>query len=434
MKNNINNKYHIITIGCQMNISDSERLSSFLEREDWYFTENKKEADLIIINTCGVKQMAEDRAYGLVNEIRKENKKGKIIITGCLSRRKDVQRRLISKVDWFLPINDMYLIPGLLRGEEYQSYYSLDDYRKIYGEKYLTEEPKYFSTYSAYVPIGNGCDNFCTYCVVPYARGREVYRPASDIISEVKNLIKKGYKEITLIAQNVNSYKDDDYNFSKLLKEISLFPGDFWLRFSTSHPKDMSDELIGVIASSDKIVNHLHLALQSGDNEILKAMNRKYTIEHYKDLIKKIRKVKPGISITTDIIVGFPGETELQFNNTVNNFKEIAFEMAYIAQYSPRPGTASIKMNDDVLSEEKKRRFNVLNKILSECAVEGNKKYLDKTVRVLLDGKNKRGKYYGKTSSFKTVLITSEKELKIGEFLDVKIEKVFPFGIEGKII
>ncbi len=430
----MNKKYHIITIGCQMNISDSERLSSFLENEAWSFVENKEEADLVIINTCGVKQMAEDRAYGLVNEIRKQKKDTKIIITGCLSRRKDVKRRLISKVDWFLPINDMYLIPTLLRGAEYQPYYSLDDYRKKNGEKYLQEYPKYHSSYSAYVPIGNGCNNFCTYCVVPYARGREVYRPASDIISEVKNLINKDYKEITLIAQNVNSYKDGDYNFAKLLKELSLLSGDFWLRFSSSHPKDMSDELIEVIGSNDKIVDHLHLALQSGDNEILRIMNRRYTIEHYKELIKKIRVVKPNISITTDIIVGFPGESKEQFNNTIKNFKEIGFEMAYISQYSPRPGTASIKINDDVSSEEKKRRFDVLNKILSECAIKGNKKYLDKQVRVLIDGKNKKGKYYGKTSSFKTVLITTDKDLNIGDFVDIKIKKALAFGIEGEII
>ncbi|MDA3802924.1 MAG: tRNA (N6-isopentenyl adenosine(37)-C2)-methylthiotransferase MiaB [Patescibacteria group bacterium] len=425
--------YHIITIGCQMNVSDSEHLASFLEKEGFIYLPEREKVDLLIINTCGVKQMAEDRAYGLVNKIKKENKDVKIIITGCLSKRDDVKRRLIGKVDWFLPVNDMYLIPDLLKGGDYNPYYSLDSFRKKEGEKYLKEEPKHFSSYSAYIPIGNGCNNFCTYCVVPYARGREVYRPAQEIITEVKALLKKGYKEITLIAQNVNSYNDDDYNFAKLLKEISEIPGDFWLRFSTSHPKDMSDELIEVIGSSDKIAKHLHLALQSGDDEILKAMNRKYTTSHYQELIDKIRKVKPEISITTDIIVGFPGETRGQFENTKEIFKNIGFEMAYISQYSPRPGTASAKMEDDVLNIEKKERFKELNEILKECAKNGNEKYKGKKVRVLIDGKNKRGKYYGKTSSFKTVLIKEDKELKLGDFYNIKIEKALPFGLEGVV-
>lgn len=426
--------YHIITIGCQMNFSDSEHLSSFLEKEGFLLTKDRKKADLIIINTCGVKQMAEDRAYGLVHEIRKENKLVKIIITGCLSRRSDVKRRLIGKVDWFLPINDMYFIPDLLKNGDYKPYYSLDSYRKEQGEKYLKEEAKYESSYSAYVPIGNGCDNFCSYCVVPYARGREVYRLASEIISEVKKLIEKGYKEITLIAQNVNSYKDVSYDFADLLEEIANIPGDFWLRFSSSHPKDMSDKLIDVIGSSKKVVNHLHLALQSGDDEILEAMNRKYSAKYYQDLITKIRKVKPGISITTDIIVGFPGESEEQFQNTVKVFKNMVFEMAYISQYSHRPNTVAAKMNDNISREEKKRRFKVLNEVLKDCASFAHKKYLNKELKVLIDGENKRGEFYGKSSSFKTVIIKSKQELKIGEFCLVKIEKALPFGLEASLV
>jgi tRNA-2-methylthio-N6-dimethylallyladenosine synthase len=425
--------YHIITIGCQMNVSDSEHLAAFLEKEGFLYTSERESADFLIINTCGVKQMAEDRVYGLVNKIKKENRDVKIILTGCLSKREDVKKRLIASVDWFLPVNDMYLIPSLLKGDEYVPYFSLDSFREKEGEKYLKEKPKFHSSYSAYIPIGNGCNNFCSYCVVPYARGREVYRKATDIISEIKNLVKNNYKEITLIAQNVNSYHDDDYNFAKLLKEISEIPGDFWLRFSTSHPKDVSDELIEVIGKSDKIVDHLHLALQSGDDEILRAMNRKYSASQYQELIDKIRKAKPGISITTDIIVGFPGETREQFENTKKLFSTIGFEMAYISQYSPRPGTVSAKMKDDVSDKEKKRRFDELNEVLKNCAKLANEKYQGREGRVLIDGKNKRGKYYGKTSSFKTVLINSEKDLKIGDFYNIKIQKVLPFGLEGVV-
>ncbi len=429
-------KYFIITIGCQMNVSDSERLASFLESEGFKLAKKDTDADLLVLNTCGVRQMAENRIYGLANKIKQQNPQVKILLTGCLSKRKDVMRRMIGQVDWFLPVSDMSLIPSLFAGDNYEPKFSLDNYRLKNGEKYLKVKPKYGNNYNAQVPIGNGCDNFCSYCVVPYARGREVYRPAKDIIKEVKELIKNGYKEINLIAQNVNSYSDGEYDFAKLLKSIIKIPGHFWIRFFSSHPKDMSDELIKVIGSSDKVCNHLHLALQSGDDEILKAMNRKYTISHYKNLIKKVREEKPGIAISTDIIVGFPGETKKQFLNSVKAFKEVLFEMAYLAQYSPRPGTVSAeKMKDNVSQEEKKRRFEVLNAILKETADKQHKVYLHKEIEVLVDGLNRRGKYFGKSSSFKTVLIEAgKKKLKIGEFVKVKINRTRPFGLEGELL
>lgn len=418
-----------------MNMSDSERFAAFLEKENFSLAPSREEASVIIINTCGVKQMAEDRVYGLVHQIRKNKYSGRIVITGCLSQRKDVKRRLMTKVDWFLPIGDMFLLPNLLEGGNYKNKYSNDEYRLHSGEKYLKIKPKYSNRYSAYVPIGNGCNNFCSYCVVPYARGREVYRPAKDIMTEVKSLVKNGFKEIILVAQNVNSYKDVDYNFPLLLSEISNLPGNFWLRFYSSHPKDMSDELIRVMTSSDKICNHLHLALQSGDDKILKAMNRKYSAKDYELLIKKIRKLKPNMAITTDIIVGFPGENKTQFLNTASLFNKIAFDMAYISQYSPRSGTVSAEeMKDDVDMSEKKRRFYFLNNELKRIANEKNKEYVGKTVKVLVDGKNKREKYYGKTSSSKTVLINAKnKKVKLGSFVEVLIKKARPFGLEGQL-
>jgi len=429
-------KYFIITIGCQMNISDSERLATFLEGEGFKLAKKRFEADLLILNTCGVRQAAEDRVYGLISTIKKENKAIKILVTGCLSKRKDVMKRMIGKVDWFLPVGDMNLIPSLWDGADNKLKFSLDSYRLKNGEKYLKVKPKYESNYSAAVPIGNGCDNFCSYCVVPYARGREVYRPAKDIIKEVKNLIKLGYKEIILVAQNVNSYRDEEENFPDLLKSLIKIPGNFWIRFFSSHPKDMSDELIKVIGSSDKVCHHLHLALQSGDDKILKAMNRKYSASHYKDLIKKVRIAKPGIAITTDIIVGFPGETKTQFLNTLKVFKNIVFDMAYLSQYSPRPGTVSAdKMKDDVIKAEKRRRFDVLNEELKKMADNSHKIYLNKELEVLVDGLNKRGKYFGKSSSFKTVLIDAgKKKLPIGDFVKVKITKTRPFGLEAELV
>lgn len=434
----INKKtYHIITIGCQMNVVDSERLAAFLEDNSYKNVKDAHKAGLVVINTCGVRQMAEDRVYGLVNTIKKNNPSVKIVVAGCLSKRPDVKKRLAGRADIFLPINEMLQLPELIDGGELIPKFSLDDVRLKQGEKYLNIPPKHTKAFTAYVPIGNGCNNFCSYCVVPYARGREVYRPAKEVILEVKDLIKRGYKEIMLIAQNVNSYHDNKYDFPKLLAEVANIPGNFWLRFSSSHPKDMSDALIKVIGSSEKICAHLHLAVQSGDDEILKAMNRKYTAKHYEKLIAKVRKAKPGIAITTDVIVGFPGETKKQFENTAKLFRNVKYDLAYIAQYSPRPGTVSAKMNDNVSKEEKKRREEVINDILKKTALEHNKKYIGQEITVLLEGINKRGKYYGKTSTYQTVLIRTKKKATqklIGTFAQVKIAEILPFALEGDLV
>ena len=427
--------YHIITIGCQMNKADSERLAAFLEEQGIKPASDFKRAGVVIINTCSVRQTAEDRVYGLVNQIRQANPTVKIVIAGCLSRRPDVQKRLAGKADIFLPINEMISLPTLLNGRGFQAHFSLDEIRLKQGEKYLQVPPKHTSRFTAYVPIGNGCNNFCSYCVVPYARGREVYRPAIAIITEVKSLVKNGYKEIVLIAQNVNSYHDSKYDFPKLLVQLIKIPGKFWLRFSSSHPKDVSSALIKTFSSSPKVCSHLHLAVQSGDDQILKAMNRKYTISHYKQLIKKVRAVKPGVAITTDVIVGFPGETKVQFNNTIKLFKELNFDLAYIAQYSPRPGTVSAQMEDNVNRVEKKRRWQELTQLLEKSALKNNRTYLGREVEVLIEGKNKRGKYYGKTSSYKNVLITeADKKNLIGQFVIVNITAAMPFGLEGGLI
>jgi len=245
-------------------------------------------------------------------------------------------------------------------------------------------------------------------------------------------LIKKGYKEITLIAQNVNSYKSGDYNFARLLKEVNDLTGKFWLRFATSHPKDMSDELIETMAKCDKLCHHVHLAVQAGDNEILARMNRKYTREHYLGLIDKIRSALPNASISTDIIVGFPGETEEQFNRTADLFREVKFDMVYISQYSPRPGTVAEKMDDNVSKAEKKRREEFVNDILSETALSNNQIYLNKEVEVLFDEK-KRKNQIGKTRTSKTVRVETEENL-IGQILKVKITSVQDFGMIGELL
>lgn len=450
------NKYHIITIGCQMNKSDSERIAGHLEKQG--FVESSREkADLAVLNTCGVRQSAEDRVYGLIGRIKKENPGVKIVLAGCLSERDDVKKRLKDKVDAWLPIKELPKLSRDLRvtprpsklGAGRASY-------KLQVNDYLNFKPKYSSKISAFVPIGNGCNNFCAYCVVPYARGREVYRPVKEIFDEVGELIKKGYKEIYLIAQNVNSYKFQIPNseqlitFSDLLRMINDIPGNFWVRFATSHPKDMSDKLIAAVAECKKVCEHIHLPAQAGDDEVLQNMNRGYTITSYKKLIEKIRTAIPGASIMTDIIVGFPGETKEQFNNTAKLFKELKFDMAYIARYSPRPGTMAAKLEDDVLKEEKKKREEELMKILRKTALANNKKYIGQIVEVLIDKKDKQGQLQGRTRTNKNVKVYRSKNLELnfrrqgsgkqgsknnlaGEFILVRITEARDFGLAGEI-
>lgn len=431
--------YHIITIGCQMNVSDSERVANYLENLGYKKIENKDKADVVVLTTCGVRQSAEDRIYGFIPDIKKANPKVRIVLTGCLSGRADVQKRLKEEVDIWLPITELETLAEKL-GDSSMPDSSLGGYLSI--------QPKYESTFSAFVPIGNGCNNFCTYCVVPYARGRETYRDAEEIISEARALIEKGYKEITLIAQNVNSYKShnaqrathNEINFPKLLRMVNNIPGNFWLRFSTSHPKDMSDELIDVIAESKKVCRHIHLPVQSGNNQILERMNRKYTREHYLGLIKRIKKKivptgsewEPRLSLTTDIIVGFPGETEEQFQDTAALCEEVGFDMAYIGQYSPRFGTPASKMEDNISRDEKRRREEELMKIIRKASLENNKTYIGHVVEILID--QKKGEYYyGKTTTGKKVRVKSEQDL-IGQIVKVRIDAVVNFGMEGEIV
>lgn len=438
-------KYYIITYGCQMNKSDSERLAAVLDDLGYTPTNSEQAADLIATVACSVRQSAIDRIYGRVkiwNKIRKA-KKLITILTGCVL--KSDQKKLQKAFDFILDIKELNKLPTLLKN------------KKQLSQKYLSIVPKYKSPFQAYVPISIGCNNYCTYCVVPYARGPEKYRPAEEIVDEVKCLIKNGYKEITLLGQNVNSYRSRintngslistnirkiggkisvssrEVSFPKLLQTINDLPGNFWLRFITSHPKDLSDELIMVMAHGKKICKYLHLPVQAGDNCILKAMNRHYTVAHYKNLIKKIRQAIPGIAISTDIIVGFPGETKKQFNNTAKLMKEINFDMAYIAEYSPRPGTAAAKLKDDVPQKEKEHRRILLTKILKKSALKNNQKYLNKIVEVLVEDKN-RDFLYGKTRTFKTVKIKKSPSIKLGDITKIKIINVQSFGLEGVIV
>ena len=339
--------YYIITFGCQMNKSDSERIATLLEKKGYRPVKDEKQADLIVINICSVRQSAVDRVYNKLNQISKiknqnDKSKFKIILTGCILEEDKEKLKKAMKT--------------LFSSSRFASPRSARVYGEIIKFKDLFKIKPILKHQEGFIPIMEGCNNFCSYCVVPYTRGREHYRNKKEIINEAKNLIKKGYQQITLLGQNVNSYP----NFPQLLEEIANLPGNFKIAFLTSHPKDFSDKLIDVMANSEKIVKYLNLPVQSGDNKILKKMNRPYTIGQYKKLVKKIRKKIPDIKLSTDIIVGFPGETKKQFENSVKLFRKIGFNMAYISKYSPRPGTASSKMKDNVPLEEKKRRENIL--------------------------------------------------------------------------
>lgn len=442
------NTYHIITIGCQMNKSDSERVAGFLESRGFAPEKNISKAGLVVLATCGVRQSAEDRIYGLVPRIRKNNQEAKIVVTGCLSEREDFIKRVKRNVDLFMPIRELAKLDNYLNNLDGEEAIAVQAKKEPEREEYLFIEPKYESKFSAFVPIGNGCNNFCTYCVVPHARHREVYRPMKEIIREIERLAGNNYKEIILIAQNVNSYRDKNNNFVDLVKKANAIPGHFWLRFATSHPKDMSEELIAALPQLDKMCEYIHLPAQAGNNEILQAMNRNYTVEHYLGLIKKIRdnysanrcyrNGKLPVCITTDIIVGFPGETEEQFQDTLELFKKAKYDMAYIARYSTRPGTAAEKLKDDIAPEEKQRREEELMKVLRQTALENNQYYKGKEVEVLVEGKNRKGEWFGKTRTFKTVRFQTTANSKrktgiIGEFVAVKINKAEDFGMRGEL-
>lgn len=412
-----------------MNISDSERIASVLESAGYARALEIERADLIVINMCSVRQSAVDRVYGLANKIEKESlrKNGaKAVLAGCILK-KD-KKKLAQKFDFILDIKYLKKWPKIVDSTSP----ALFSGKELLKENYLAIKPKPLNLFSAYIPITTGCDNFCSFCVVPFARGKEVPRPVREIICETKHFIKKGFKEIWLLGQNVNSYKgENNTTFPELLRAINNIPGDFWIRFTSSHPKDFSEELIKIMKKCQKVTKYLNLPLQSGDDNILKKMNRPYTISKYKSIVEKTRKAMPNLTLSTDVIVGFPGETKKQFENTARAFRKIKFDMAYISEYSPRPQTAAAKMDDDVPKKEKARRKEVINEILKKTALEKNKKYVGKEVEALIDRKKSADEWVGKTKEYKTIFIKSKKNL-LGQFIKAKVISATPWGLKGK--
>lgn len=402
-----------------MNQSDSERIATLLEKVGYQKASNKKEADLILVNMCSVRQSAVDRVYGLVKnfeKMKKENPNLKTALTGCILQ-KDLKN--------------------------FKKSFDLIFEKRENLEKFFGISPKRDFQFSVKIPISFGCNNFCSYCVVPFTRGPLFCREPEEILKEVKEAVKNGAKEIWLLGQNVNDYKVENFDFSRLLKEVHQIEGDFWLRFTSPNPKDFDEELIETMAKLKKVTPYLNLPLQSGDNEILKKMRRQYTVEEYEKLVKKIKrafsKYREGLekdpTISTDIIVGFPGEGEKNFENTVKIFKKIKFDMAYIAKYSKRPQTLAFQLEETVSKEEKERRWKILNSILKEIALERNKRFLGKEVEVLVNEiQKKEGKIFclSKSRHYKTVKFEGREEF-LGNFLKVKITEIFPWGLKGEI-
>src|SRR4030042_5622060 len=351
-------KYFLITYGCQMNVADSERIASDLEKKGYRPARNMNEADLVLVNMCSVRQPAVNRVFSQaqkINELKKKGKKIESILTGCILP-KD-RKKFLGKFD-----------------------------KILHFENLLEIKPRRSDKRKAFVPISNGCNNACAYCAVPFTRGRLICRDHKKVIKEAKDAIGHGAREIWLLGQNVNDYQspgNKSMDFAKLLGKIALLPGDFRIRFMSPNPKNFSDEMIDVMAKFDKVAKFLNLPVQSGDDKILKAMNRPSTSRHYKNLVEKIRKKIPDINLTTDIIVGFPGENKSQFRKTAKLCKEIKFNLAYISKYSPRPGTIAEKMKDNISLTEKKRREKILRNIISENLVRKNKNSGGKLIAVV---------------------------------------------------
>lgn len=440
---NIQKKYLTKTYGCQMNEHDSEKISWILENMNYTATYDIEEADFIIYNTCLIRENAELKVYGHLGSLKALKRKNPdlmIAVCGCMMQKKEIRDLITSKhkhVDLIFGTNNIHKLPQLITnhlktGETIVDI--LEDTREI--EENIDANRKY--DFKAFVNIMYGCDNFCTYCVVPYTRGRELSRDPEKILDEIKELAQNGCKEITLLGQNVNSYGkslDKKYTFPDLLKDIDKIEGIKRIRFMTSHPKDLSEELINCYGELENLCPHLHIPIQSGSNKILKAMNRKYTKEDIIRKIDKLKKVNPDIALSTDIIVGFPGESEEDFLETLDLVKQVEFQSAYTFLYSIRKGTVAAKMENQIDYKVKHERFQRLTDVLNVITLEDNKKLLGEVVEVLVEGlsKNNQDVLTGRTDKFKLVHFEGSKDL-IGSLVNVKIEDIKTFTLEGTLV
>lgn len=431
---------YVHSFGCQLNVADGEKLSGILAEMGYDFTNDVNQASLILYNTCAVRENAEDRVFGTLGSIKKlkmENPALILCVTGCMTAQKTVADKIAKSYRYV----DIVLGSSAVGKLAQMIWAHMSGMRHAWDIETYTDIPEGVptvreSTFKAAVPIMYGCNNFCTYCIVPYVRGRERSRSPEAIIEEVHGLIQEGYKEIMLLGQNVNSYAPEcGMKFPELLREIDKIEGDYWIRFMSSHPKDAGTDLMDALLECEHVAKHLHLPVQSGSNEILKRMNRRYTVEKYLGQVEYIRSKDPDFSLTTDLIVGFPDETEEDFQATLDIVKKVRYDNMYSFIYSKRTGTKAAIMPDNTPEQEKSARMGRLLALQREISVENNKRFIGKTLKVLCDGESKKrsGKMTGRSSENMLVEFSGTPEM-LGTFVSVKITDSHSGMIEGEQI
>ncbi|MCW0484995.1 tRNA (N6-isopentenyl adenosine(37)-C2)-methylthiotransferase MiaB [Gaoshiqia sediminis] len=441
-------KYHLITLGCQMNLSDSERVAAVLEQMGYVRTENEEEATLLGMLACSVRQKPIDKVYNKIAQWNRAKDKRNLItfLSGCVLAAD--REKLLKQFDLIFQMSELAQLPDMIRNYGVVNAASLQAPKPVMPKnEHIADlwhiKPKYQSTHEAFVPIQNGCDKFCTFCAVPYTRGREVSRPSEDIIQEVRHLVIQGYKSITLLGQNVNSYGLDkngqEITFAELLRRIGEYGQtsgeEFWVYFTSPHPQDMTREVIEVIAEYPCLAKQIHLPMQSGDEKVLIKMNRRHSMDKYRRIVADICELIPQATLFTDIIVGFTGEGESEFENTVAAFHEFNFNMAYIAMYSPRPGAASYRWQDEVSQDVKKGRLHKLSEAMKIYTRKYNESLVGKTVRLLVNGTDRKtGFSTGLTEGKITVRMDRKAPELMGKIVDVKITSAADFSMSGELV
>lgn len=441
-------KYHLITLGCQMNLSDSERVSAVLETMGYERTENEEEANLLGMLACSVRQKPIDKVYNKIAQWNRWKNKRNLItfVSGCLLPAD--KEKFLKTFDLTFQMSELAQLPEMIRGYGVVTPAGLQVPQPVMPKnEHIAQmwhiQPKYQSTYEAFVPIQNGCDKFCTFCAVPYTRGREVSRPSEEIIDEIRHLVNQGYKSITLLGQNVNSYgldkNGEEINFAQLLRQIGEYGKtsgeEFWVYFTSPHPQDMNREVIEVIAAYDCLAKQIHLPMQSGDERVLIKMNRRHSMEKYRRIVEDIRELIPQATLFTDIIVGFSSEGEAEFQNTVAAMNEFHFNMAYIAMYSPRPGAASFRWENEVSSDDKKDRLHRSTEVLKQQSRQYNETMVGKTLRLLVNGVDRKtGFSTGYTEGKINVRLDHFDASLRGKILDVTITSAADFSVSGKLV
>ena len=429
------------TFGCQQNVADGQRIMGMLEAMGFTFTQEPGEADLVLLNTCAIREHAEQRVFGnlgILTHSKKENPDQVLVLCGCMAQEERVAKRVRESyrhVDLVFGPQALWRFPELLWQvyETRKRVFSIEDEHGGIAEGLPVVRER---GVKAWVSIMYGCNNFCSYCIVPYVRGRERSREPAAVLTEVRQLVDEGYKDITLLGQNVNSYGNDldrGYHFPELLEDIDQIPGDYWIRFMSSHPKDASPRLFDVMAKCSHVAKQLHLPFQSGHNRVLEERNRRYTRESYLELIRYAKSVMPGLVLTSDVIIGFPGETEAEAMDTVSLVEEVGFDALFTFIYSPRPGTRAASMPDPVPREEKQRWFDKLLEVQNRRSAAIHAGYAGRTVRVLVDGESGDGDYplSSRTEGNRLVRLKGDPAL-IGRFLEVRITGSNTWALYGE--